>query len=95
MMLRSCCQGVPGCAIRCRLALLGVAAVLPEGQLGSAGVGVRSVGSAGIPFDAVVESAVERAFDAVDEPLIPGAALSFTPLWFSLARGLQRCRYPA
>ena len=59
--------------------------MLPEGQLGSAGVGVRSVGSAGIPFDAVVESAVERAFDAVDEPLIPGAALSFTPLWFLLA----------
>ena len=64
--------------------------MLPEGQLGSAGVGVRSVGSAGIPFDAVVESAVERAFDAVDEPLIPGAALSFTPLWFSLAPGFAK-----
>ena len=64
--------------------------MLPEGQLGSAGVGVRSVGSAGIPFDAVVESAVERAFDAVDEPLIPGAASSFTPLWFSIAPGFAK-----
>ena len=58
-----------------------------------AGVGVRSVGSAGIPFDAVVESAVERAFDAVDEPLTPGAALSFTPLWSPLALCLLICRY--
>ena len=63
--------------------------MLPEGQLGSAGVGVRSVGSAGIPFDAVVGSAAERAFDAVDEPLIPGAALSSTPLWFSLISGIS------